>query len=97
MSKMEVAEKSESLIIIHNAVIVTMNSQLHVFRHGGIAVKGDIIKAIGQSDDILTQFSHHPHSQFIDLHGQFILPGLYSHSSAFIFFNSTCLYCFLTM
>lgn len=72
-----VGEQSERLIIIiHNAVIVTMNPQLHVFRHGGIAVEGDTIKAIGQSDDILTHFSHLPHSQFIDLHGQFILPGL---------------------
>lgn len=88
MSKTLVDDKSESvsshIIVIHNAVIVTMNPQLDVFRHGGLAVEGDIIKAIGQSDDVLSHFSHLPSVQFVDLHGHFLLPGLYSHLIAYM-------------
>lgn len=55
-----------------------MDPQLRVFRNGAIVIQDDTIKAIGQSDEILRQFSCLllPPIQIINLHGQFLLPGL---------------------
>ncbi|XP_038896084.1 5-methylthioadenosine/S-adenosylhomocysteine deaminase-like isoform X2 [Benincasa hispida] len=63
-----------SLIVLHNALIITMDSESRVFRNGGIAISGDKIKAIGRSSDILHQFSASAH-HIIDLHSQILLPG----------------------
>lgn len=52
-----------------------MDPESRVFRNGGIVVENDRIKAIGQSAAILRQFSSLAH-QVLDLHGQFLLPGL---------------------
>ncbi|GMY26591.1 5'-deoxyadenosine deaminase [Fagus crenata] len=67
--------KVKSWIILHNAVIVTMDSKSRVFRNGGIVIQHDSIKAIGHSSDILRDFSALAH-QIIDLHSQILLPGL---------------------
>lgn len=67
-------QRSSSVTIIHNATIVTMDSESRVFRDGGIVIDQDKIKAIGQSPDILAQFSAIAH-HIIDLHRQFLLPG----------------------
>ncbi|XP_030957125.1 uncharacterized protein LOC115979280 isoform X1 [Quercus lobata] len=67
--------KGKSWIILHNAVIVTMDPQSRVFRNGGIVIDHDSIKAIGQSSDILRDFSALAH-QIIDLNSQILLPGL---------------------
>lgn len=67
--------KGNSWIILHNAVIVTMDPQSRVFRNGGIVIDHDSIKAIGQSSDILRDFSALAH-QIIDLNSQILLPGL---------------------
>ncbi|KAG2706525.1 hypothetical protein I3760_05G107500 [Carya illinoinensis] len=65
---------TNSSIILHNAVIVTMDPQSRVFRNGGIFIQHDTIKAIGQSSDILRDFSSLA-PQIIDLHAQILLPG----------------------
>ncbi|KAM3705949.1 hypothetical protein ACJW30_03G119000 [Castanea mollissima] len=67
--------KGNSWIILHNAVVVTMDPQSRVFRNGGIVIEHDSIKAIGQSSDILRDFSALAH-QIIDLNSQILLPGL---------------------
>uniref|UniRef100_A0A2N9GPH5 Amidohydrolase-related domain-containing protein n=1 Tax=Fagus sylvatica TaxID=28930 RepID=A0A2N9GPH5_FAGSY len=67
--------KVKSWIILHNAVIVTMDSKSRVFRNGGIVIQHDSIKTIGHSSDILRDFSALAH-QIIDLHSQILLPGL---------------------
>ncbi|KAL0004637.1 hypothetical protein SO802_012198 [Lithocarpus litseifolius] len=67
--------KGNSWILLHNAVIVTMDPQSRVFRNGGIVIEHDSIKAIGQSSDILRDFSALAH-QIIDLNSQILLPGL---------------------
>ncbi|MFS7992559.1 putative hydrolase [Helianthus anomalus] len=61
--------------ILHNALIVTMDKESRVFRNGGIVIDNDRIVAIGQSADIIRQYSSNSH-EIIDLHGQFLLPGL---------------------
>ncbi|XVF89337.1 hypothetical protein PTKIN_Ptkin19aG0122200 [Pterospermum kingtungense] len=61
-------------MILHNAVIVTMDSESRVFQNGAVVIEKDKIKAIGQSSDILQHFS--PFTRHIvDLHGQILLPG----------------------
>ncbi|KAF2283088.1 hypothetical protein GH714_043411 [Hevea brasiliensis] len=72
--EMEKKSSSDSVTIIHNATIVTMDAESRVFRNGGIVIDQDKIKAIGQSPDILAQFSAIAH-HCVDLHGQFLLPG----------------------
>uniref|UniRef100_A0A6N2MH67 peptidylprolyl isomerase n=1 Tax=Salix viminalis TaxID=40686 RepID=A0A6N2MH67_SALVM len=73
---METKSSSNSVTIIHNAMIVTMDPESRVFKNGGIVIEQDKIKAIGQSSDILSQFSSLAHNlQIIDLHGHILLPG----------------------
>ncbi|XP_031282188.1 uncharacterized protein LOC116140751 [Pistacia vera] len=66
---------ASSTMILHNAVIVTMDNESRVFRNGGVFIARDQIKAIGQSADILRQFSSLT-DQLVDLHGRILLPGL---------------------
>ncbi|GLT38842.1 hypothetical protein SLA2020_130630 [Shorea laevis] len=68
------SSSSSSTMILHNAVIVTMDAESRVFRNGAIVIERDKIKAIGQSPQILQQFSDSVH-QSVDLHGQILLPG----------------------
>ncbi|KAF9688997.1 hypothetical protein SADUNF_Sadunf01G0046000 [Salix dunnii] len=73
---METKSSSNSVTIIHNAMIVTMDPESRVFKNGGIVIEQDKIKAIGQSSDILSQFSSlAPPLQIIDLNGHILLPG----------------------
>ncbi|KAL2510366.1 5'-deoxyadenosine deaminase [Forsythia ovata] len=76
-------KKNSSVIILHNALIVTMDPQNRVFRSGAVVIKDDTIKAIGQSTDMVSQFSSFS-PQLIDFEGHFILPGFINthvHSS----------------
>ncbi|XP_076953487.1 uncharacterized protein LOC143627587 [Bidens hawaiensis] len=68
-------EMNSSRLILHNALIVTMDDELCVFRNGGIVIENDRIVAIGQSSDIVSQYLSNSH-EIIDLHGQYLLPGL---------------------
>ncbi|KAK2993582.1 hypothetical protein RJ640_030889, partial [Escallonia rubra] len=68
------AARNSSLLVLHDAVIVTMDPERRVFRNGGIVIEDDKIKAIGQSHDILAQFSSLAH-QIVNLQGQILLPG----------------------
>lgn len=68
------SSSSSSVLILHNALIVTMDPQSRVFRDGAIVIQRDTIKAMGHSHQILTQFSYLS-PQLIDLQGQFLLPG----------------------
>ncbi|KAL7586105.1 hypothetical protein Lser_V15G40909 [Lactuca serriola] len=71
----DVTDMKSSQLIIHNAMIVTMDNELRVFLNGGIVINNDRIIAVGQSSDIIRQFSSNS-QEIIDLHGQFLLPGL---------------------
>ncbi|KAL3649890.1 hypothetical protein CASFOL_006293 [Castilleja foliolosa] len=65
---------SSSILVLHDALIVTMDPQNRVFRNGAVAVRADTIVAVGQSQDIISQFSSFS-PQLVDLHGHFLLPG----------------------
>ncbi|KAK2636852.1 hypothetical protein Ddye_031644 [Dipteronia dyeriana] len=65
---------SSSTMILHHAVIVTMDSENRLFRNGAVFIDHDRIRAVGQSADILQHFSPLT-DQILDLQGQIILPG----------------------
>lgn len=76
----EMETKNSSITLLHNALIVTMDSETRVFYNGAIVVEKDRIIALGQSDKIFNQFA--PLSQNVfDLHGQILLPGNFSVES----------------
>ncbi|XVF09382.1 hypothetical protein REPUB_Repub07fG0088000 [Reevesia pubescens] len=61
-------------MILHNAVIVTMDSESRVFKNGAMVIDKDKIKAISQSPAILQEFSSFTH-YIINLHNEIMLPG----------------------
>ena len=71
--------KSSSVTLLHNALIVTMDSETRVFYNGAIVVEKDRIIALGQSHNIFNQFAPLAQNVF-DLHGQILLPGALSVS-----------------
>ncbi|CAA0826962.1 Unknown protein [Striga hermonthica] len=66
---------SGSVVVLHDALVITMDSQSRVFRNGAVAVRGDTIVAVGQSQDVISQFSS-ASPQLINLQGHILLPGL---------------------
>ncbi|KAK8467260.1 hypothetical protein PHAVU_007G001000 [Phaseolus vulgaris] len=64
----------EVVSVLHGAMVITMDEEQRVFRDGGIVIEGDRIKAIGQSAEILAQFSGVA-EHIIDLSGHILLPG----------------------
>ncbi|XP_045802539.1 5-methylthioadenosine/S-adenosylhomocysteine deaminase-like isoform X2 [Trifolium pratense] len=69
--------------LMHGCVIITMDGEQRVFKEGGIVIEKDQIKAIGHSQQILSDFSHVA-DQLIDLNGHILLLGLINthvHSS----------------
>ncbi|KAK1314756.1 hypothetical protein QJS10_CPA06g01686 [Acorus calamus] len=71
---MEEEKKPKSLLVIHNATIVTVDQESRVFSDGGIVVDGDTIKAIGRSTEILHQYSPLA-DEVVDLQRRILLPG----------------------
>lgn len=77
--RQQLSSSSSSILLLHDALIVTMDPQRRVFRNGAVAVQGDTVIAIGQSQDIISQFASLS-PQLLNLHGQFLLPGPHTHT-----------------
>jgi 5-methylthioadenosine/S-adenosylhomocysteine deaminase len=60
------------LLLVHGTA-VTMDSQRHVWQDAAIAVKGEVIIAIGPSGQITAQYEA---AELIDAHGALLMPGL---------------------
>jgi 5-methylthioadenosine/S-adenosylhomocysteine deaminase len=60
-------------LILHNACILSMDSDYHVFTPGAVAVQGDTILAVGPQDEIRKA---HRAAQTIDCGGKVLIPGL---------------------
>lgn len=79
--------------LLYNGTIVTMDSESRVYRNGAVLVDDDVIRLIGQSDDILKQCKGHRHVNYIDLKGRLLLPGLINthvHTSLHFERNLAC-------
>ena len=60
-------------LVIENTTIVTMNAKREVLSNASIAISGDRIAAIGDSESVRAQYKD---AQFIDGRGKVVLPGL---------------------
>ncbi|KAL6851952.1 hypothetical protein ACP4OV_020137 [Aristida adscensionis] len=61
------------VVVLHNAVVVTMDGALRVLRGGAVAVAGDRIAAVGPSAEVLAAFPGA--ARALDLGGRIVLPG----------------------
>ncbi len=60
-------------IVLHNAIVVTMNPASAVFAPGAVALRANQIAAVGPSHEIVANYQA---SQSIDCAGRVIIPGL---------------------
>lgn len=60
-------------VLLHNAIIMTMNGDYQIIQHGAVALRGRDIVAVGDSNSVLEQYQA---SELIDCAGCAILPGL---------------------
>ncbi len=66
-------KNTESVMIITNAMILSMDSDFNFWEKGSIVIKGNTIEAIGIIEDVEKQY---PHAQIIDGTGKLVMPGL---------------------
>ena len=60
-------------LLLTNALLLTMDEEMHQFEPGALAVKGDTIVAVGPETDIRKGYSA---AQVIDCGGKVLMPGL---------------------
>ncbi len=60
-------------LILHNAEILTMDSDFHTYEPGAIAITGSVITAVGEEKDILAQYEA---EKRLDCQGKVLMPGL---------------------
>lgn len=60
-------------LILKNAIVLTMDKDLHQYTPGALAVKGDSIAAVGFEKDILADYNA---EEVKDCGGQVVMPGL---------------------
>jgi 5-methylthioadenosine/S-adenosylhomocysteine deaminase len=56
-----------------NALLLTMDENFNQFQPGAVAVKGDTIVAVGNEDEIKSEYSA---QELIDCNGKILMPGL---------------------
>src|SRR4030042_6108429 len=60
-------------IILKNAILLTMDTNLTTYEPGAVAIRGDKILSVGQEADICDQYTS---SNSFDCQGKVLLPGL---------------------
>ena len=56
-----------------NAIVLTMDDDYHLYRKGAVAVTGDAIIAVGETDILPSEYSS---ANTIDCKGKVLMPGL---------------------
>lgn len=59
--------------LLTNAVVLTMDGKLNQYDRGAVAVKGDVIVAVGAESEIVEKYSA---DEIIDCGGKVLMPGL---------------------
>jgi len=59
--------------ILRNAILLTMDQDLHMFEPGAVAIEGDQIIAVGEENKILAEFAA---EEVIDCNCDIVMPGL---------------------
>jgi 5-methylthioadenosine/S-adenosylhomocysteine deaminase len=65
--------KLKADIIIHNAILLTMDENMTIYEPGAIAIQGDKILAVGFEADLSSKYRS---EQSIDCQGKVLMPGL---------------------
>lgn len=60
-------------LVLKNAILLTMDTNLSIYEPGAIAIQGDHILAVGYEDDICQRFSA---SETLDCQRKVLMPGL---------------------
>jgi 5-methylthioadenosine/S-adenosylhomocysteine deaminase len=60
-------------LIFHGGLVVTMNENFDILADGAVAIKDDLITAVGPAEEILAEYAA---TEKIDFSGQVITPGL---------------------
>lgn len=61
------------MLLIGNGVLVTQDEESRIFENGAVALEGDKVKEVGNTDDLKAKY---PDAEFIDANGKVIMPGL---------------------
>jgi 5-methylthioadenosine/S-adenosylhomocysteine deaminase len=78
------AQQRVDLLITHGTII-TMDSALHVYDDGALAIRGDSIVALGPAEEIGSTFTA---ARTIDARGEIVMPGLingHAHAAMSLF------------
>ena len=59
--------------LLTNAIVLSMDNKLNQYDPGAVAVKGDVIVAVGAEADILKEYSA---NEIIDCGNKVLMPGL---------------------
>ncbi len=59
--------------ILHNAVVLTMDKEFRIFEPGAVAVKDNLIVAVGPETEILNGFEA---AHLVDCQGKVLMPGI---------------------
>ncbi|MFW5706880.1 MAG: amidohydrolase [Bacteroidota bacterium] len=65
--------RQKNVLIITNALILTMDKEFHLWDNGSIVIRGSRIEAIGALEDIVQSY---PGATVIDGAGKLVMPGL---------------------
>ncbi len=60
-------------ILFTNAIVLTMDEELHQYEPGAVAVTGNSITAVGHQKDLLANITPH---KIVDCQGKVLMPGL---------------------
>jgi 5-methylthioadenosine/S-adenosylhomocysteine deaminase len=63
----------KTIILLTNAIVLTMDEKLTQYEPGAVAVQGENILAVGLEADLLAQF---PAAEIVDCGGKVLMPGL---------------------
>ena len=60
-------------LLLRNAIVLTMDTQLHQYEPGAVAIRGDSIVAVGLEAEITEKYSA---TNIVDCGGRLLMPGL---------------------
>ena len=80
-----VSAKDKVDLLVTNGTVVTIDVQRRVIENGAVAVRGDLIVAVGTSTDLTSQYEA---TKIVDAHGAIVMPGLingHAHAAMSLF------------
>jgi 5-methylthioadenosine/S-adenosylhomocysteine deaminase len=60
-------------LLLHNAIVLTMDEEFHIYQPGAVAVRGQYIVAVGLASELLQQYQA---DEVVDCGNKILMPGL---------------------